>query len=75
MDLSCFVRFCQVLSKQVAHVCSGGINGIDAECIVTHNEVIHWEGETQSCRFPDGVTVEWFIDADAQSRPNFSRAG
>ncbi|TPX18959.1 uncharacterized protein E0L32_011352 [Thyridium curvatum] len=38
--------------------------------------VFHWEGGSHSCTFGGtGVTFTWAIDSNAQSYPNFQKAG
>ncbi|KAH6621524.1 hypothetical protein B0J18DRAFT_229071 [Chaetomium sp. MPI-SDFR-AT-0129] len=40
------------------------------------SEVYHiWEGSSQSCTFPTGVTFSWNIPSNAQSQPNYSSVG
>lgn len=34
-----------------------------------------WEGSSQSCTFPTGVTFTWNIPSSAQSQPNYSSVG
>jgi hypothetical protein len=34
-----------------------------------------WEGAAQGCTFSTGTKFDWFIDADAQSQPNFQHVG
>jgi hypothetical protein len=48
----------------------------DSSCRMKSNGFQYWEtGFGQSCKFNNGVTFSFTIDRDAQSRPNFSRAG
>ncbi|KAH6622684.1 hypothetical protein F5144DRAFT_517088 [Chaetomium tenue] len=51
-------------------------NNVCVKGTSTSSETYHvWEGGSQSCTFPTGVTFTWNIPSGAQSQPNYSSVG
>lgn len=47
----------------------------DNICTMSSNFLFTWEGAAQACTFPTGVRFAWFINADAQSQPDYTHVG
>ncbi|KAL7928091.1 hypothetical protein V8C35DRAFT_285538 [Trichoderma chlorosporum] len=47
----------------------------DNTCTMGENFWFTWEGSAEGCTFPTGTKFDWFINADAQSSPDYTHVG
>ncbi|KAF2138229.1 uncharacterized protein K452DRAFT_311597 [Aplosporella prunicola CBS 121167] len=54
--------------------CNRYPNGND-RCNPNNNNIVTWEGRSQSCTFGTNVAFSWNINANAQQQANYARVG